>query len=261
MRWLQTTFAAYGRAAKAALTAFVRGPAALVGLVVAQLLVFAVSVLVGKANLGIVGGFIIGIISIGAAGSYLSLVEQALDGRRGVPWTAIQESVGTYFNDVMNVAFIFFIVDMLVGRLLPGPALLLLWLAIFILFNPVPELIINQRSFGGIETLRSAFRWVKKNGIEWFLPHFLIGGALVVVAPASTFFLLTAFGPRFGFVEGLAVIGPLLTALQRGWDLRTLLLAVLIPASIHLGMLFRCALFRELDSGGRRARAWQARFK
>jgi len=262
---VRSTLELYGRAARKAGEALVRSPAALVSLVASQLVFFAVSTLVDRANLGLAGGFIIALAAAACVGSYLHMVDRALSGRKGAGFGDLQESLGRYLWDTLNVMFIFFLVDLVLGFILPWPLLLALWMAIFVLFNPVPELIYQGRGSmgiaGGLETLKEALRWVRKNALEWFLPQVLIAVAVALAGIDSLLAFLQAFGPRFGFVESLTTVVPLLDAMHVGWSAEIVTKAILVPLLTHAMMLFRGALFLELDGSSRRTRAWQDRFR
>lgn len=269
MSVIRSTLELYGRAAKTAGRALVGSPAALVGLVVAQLAFFAVAVLVSRAGLGLLGGFIIALVAAACVGAYLALVRGALTARKGIGFGAIQDSLGAHFGDVINIMFLFFIFDLLtmpVFSALPVLAVLA-WLLISVLFNPVPELIWTGRGsggmgfFGGLEVLKEALAWVKKHGLEWFAPQIVVGIAVAFVGHDSLLAFLQSFGPRFGFVESFSNVVPLVEAVATGFDAEVLLRAVLTPLLTHFMMLFRGALFQELDGSSRRSREWQARFR
>lgn len=255
---VRATLALYLRALQRAARALVKAPVSLVGLLVAQgaLLVTAIV----ASPLGIIGGFIVGFVAAAASGAYLSLVEASLQAPSSLGWSALRTSIGRYLWDVINVMFIFWIASLFVTELLSPTLQTLLWLVVFLLFNPVPEMIYRRGSTGGIETLSAAFRWIQGNWPEWFFPHALVGLAIWLVQPSAVLTYLQAFGPRFGFIQGVSAVQSFLALAAGGlFSPRLVAMALLVPVGTHGFMLFRGALYDELNRASRRARAWQAR--
>ena len=253
MDFIRATLSLYEQAAREAVAALFRAPIALAGLVVVQVVLLAAAVLFSP--LGLAGGFIVGLLAAGCVGSYLYMVELALE-KRPMGWEVIRESAGHYLWDVISVLFIFWMGELALQMLQINERLItVLWLVVFVLFNPVPEMIYQSqhRSMG---LLGEAYRWSTENGPEWFGPQIALGLVIYLLAPGMVLPFLQAFGPRFGFVEGGMVVQ---MALAGGLNPFALVLAAVLGVVIHMVMLFRGALYKALGSSSRRARAWKQR--
>ncbi len=224
-------------------------PAAL-SLLVYPLLLFPASLL--AAQLGIVGGFLIGFVVAACWSSYLELISQAVSGARfRLDFEEFKRTFGARFWDVISVMFAFWLISLVSGLLTQGshgPALSgVIGFAIAFFFNVVPELLYqgNSRSFA---LLQDSARFVMEHPVAWFTPNLVFatlalwaGGALSVQHPVE---LLIVFGQTFS--SPLAVAG--LFARINPWFFPLAL------ALVHFVMLFRGVLFRELSSGGGNAR-------
>lgn len=242
---VQTTLQIYKRALQKAAKTFVSAPVALVGLVASQLAIGAFSFLISAtlgAWLGPAGGFVAGlmtaVVSAVCTGAYLHVLENVLAEPKSVGFSTLADSLGVYARELLNVMFIIFIASMLAGLVL-GPLASLVWLAVLLLCNPAPEIIYARRSVpeSGLDTLRQAFEWTKTNGVEWLIPNIAI------------FAVYLAAG---GAVSSIVASGA-------GWEASLLASATLALVFGHFVMLFRGALFKELDGSSRRSRAWKAR--
>jgi hypothetical protein len=256
---ITATLDAYRAALTTTLAALRRAPLALAALVLGQAAILFVAVLVSP--LGLLGGFVVGILAAAITGTYLSLIEQALGAQRPMAWSALRESFGDYLWEVISVLFFFWIAGWLLGGLGLGvQGEFLMWLAVTVLFNPVPELIYHRRGSRAVELLPKALSWVQQHGPEWFTPMVLLGLGVYLLEPSLMLGFVQAFGPRFGFMEGLHSVHLAVGVLTLGGGLKGLVLCVVVPVLTHTTMLFRGALFRELDGGSRRQRAWKAKF-
>jgi hypothetical protein len=210
------------------------------------------------APLGIVGGFAAGFTAAALISSYLSLLGQAVAGRK--PTLAdLKQSFRARLWDVVSVLFAFWIINMVLGMLVAGMgdkaimvrALVGLTMAVF--FNPVPELL-YQGSSRSFSLLADAARFVSKHGLEWLAPNLLIAAALLVPSGllrgspmgAHVLLLQSVFS-----IEGMA----LLIASVPLW------LMPIVALLIHWAMVFRGLLFGALIKGGIRrkdlADAWR----
>jgi hypothetical protein len=135
-----------------------------------------------------------------------------------------------------DVFFVYFIVSYLLGALVRGHqgAVLqvLLRYGSIILLNAAPEVIYQRGSYGGLETVQRAIRFLQANWIEWGIPNLLVVGA---------WYLLDEYPlPRLG------VLGDLLVEIASG-------------ALIHVVMVFRGHLFKALDGTSHRQRMYRYR--
>lgn len=230
MEWLTVTLALYrktfGRAARLTLDNwFVLGTLFVYSLVMTGAMLLA-------GMLGLLGGFLLSIVWAACAGSFLYLVEMIVRTSR-VSLDDFRRSFGAYLWDVVGVVFIFWIFFRLaVPALLTtpqGPAFILaIYLAIFVFFNAVPELIYLGH-FSALDLLRESYTFIGENWVEWFPAN--IAAAAVLYA-----------------VNALPAAGPL------GW-LQTAISALLL----YFVMVMRGLLFLELHGTSRRSRAFRHR--
>ncbi|MDP6933139.1 MAG: hypothetical protein QGG40_09490 [Myxococcota bacterium] len=258
---MRATVDLWARSMADAMKAFGRAPVALVGLLLAQtmvILAFELHGRIGDPGLQLAAGFGVALLAAGCVGTYLDLVRIALDSSRAVGWAVLRESMGMYLWDVINIMFLFWIGELLIVWVLSGQQWLgLVWMVVFVLFNPTPELIC-QGHHRSIQLLGEAYQWVLRNGPEWFLPHVALGAGVYALSPSLVIPFLQSFGPRFHFVEAGWAVQLALAGGMNAWALGMGLGAAIV---IHVTMLFRGALFRNLGVDSRRSRAWKARLK
>jgi len=182
--------------------------------------------------LGLIGGFLISLVWAACVGSFLYLVEMMVRTTR-VSLDDFQRSFGAYLWDVIGVAFIFWIfftfATPILASLPQGRVILLCAnLAIFVLFNAVPELIYLGH-FSSVALLQESYNFIAENWIEWF-PANIIAAVLIYL------------------VETLPLGGALAWA-------QTAVMALLI----YFTMVMRGLLFLELHGTSRRGRAFRHR--
>jgi hypothetical protein len=132
--------------------------------------------------LGIAGGFLLTLIKAACLGSLLYLVEMIIRTSK-VTLDDFRRSFGPYLWDVVGIMFLFWIVGLLRPAFLQLPQgeviLLFVYLAIFVLFNAVPELIyMGHCSAAGL--LSESYEFIAENWIEWF-PATLLAVAVMAV--------------------------------------------------------------------------------
>lgn len=248
------TLKVYRDAAVDASRAFARSAWALLALA----LCFPLLVVVGTAvsPLGIVGGLIVGLLTAAAAGTYLATLQDALAARRSMGPQVLRANLARYTWDIVGVLFPLWVLDLALSfARAPYALVFAVGVGVALAFNPVPEMIGRARS-GGMDLLGEAGRFMLNSGVEWLLPQLVLLGLVWVVVPGHALELLGLFGPRFGFVAAgsLAFVGA-------GGGAVAWAVGIVLVAVVHLAMLFRGALYERLSSGGRRARAWQERFR
>lgn len=192
------------------------------------------------APLGIFGGIILYIFECGLLSSYLYFINEIM--RYGkFDFGHLRFSLGSYFSKVMGVLFIFWIANLFLSVLLNGLSavigMLAFWimfainLAIFILLNPVPE-IIYHKAYNEVESIKASFAFIKENAINWLVPNLLLAALIYFV----------------GMKAGGALPGTL-SAGNFGLAMQAILGAVLTPI-----MVFRGYLFETLSTSSRRKR-------
>ena len=254
MKLLTATLRLYKEAFLDAGRAMPRSWPAMLGLTIYSVVLVAAGILV--APLGFAGGFILALVQCAVVGSYLAMIEVGITERRGIELSEIQDSLGTYLNDVLSVLWIFFLAQIVVLWVLN---LYQVWLALmlvsFFVFNPVPELIYQGNS-RGLELLKDAGRYIRRSWLEWFPPQLALLVVLGIVLPQQRSFLLQSFGPGFGFMDIGNLFFSQLAARQIP-PLQDIAAYIGTVAAVHFLLLFRGYLFKATNKGGRRLRAWQ----
>ena len=263
---VSATLRLYRDALSATVRSLARGWMAIIAVIVfAGLMVVAGQL---AAPLGFVGGFILGAVNALVIGATLSLIQQAIFDTRPMTIQDIWDSVGRYFWDVIGVGFVLWVPMLLLERGMAanpqGPLIgAAIFLLLFILLNPAPEVIYQVRHESPLDVLRESYEFVVENWIEWFLP------LAVILAPLglSFFFGLTSRlgrGAGLDFFQILALPFMLLTVWlgylgipsESGW----LLLMILTPPAAVAMLLFRGHLFAALRGSSRRQRMFRQRF-
>jgi hypothetical protein len=230
MDWLVATMRLYGsvtrRAARVAVTNWPVGLSVFVYLAAMSItLPFAMM-------LGLLGGFIVGLVWAACIASFLFLVERLVRHGR-VTLGELPASFTPYLSDVIGVMFVLWMARMLLSMaLMTNPQGLLITLVaqlfIFVFFNAVPELIyLGHHS--SLELLGESYQFISDNWIEWFPPTLLAGAILVVLMEMP--------------LAGAAVVVK--------W--------ALVGSFVYFVMVLRGFLFEELQGSTRRSRAFRYR--
>ena len=187
--------------------------------------------------LGILGGFLLGLVSQACISSGLYLVKNIVDSGK-TDFNDFTRGFTVYLWDLITISFILWIPMRLAGMALAtvpnGPIIYFcIQIALYILLNPVPELIYQSRT-SGLELLGASYNFIVENWIEWLIPNILlaIGGYALLRLFESLFFGLPAFVQLFLDSFGL---GLFLTYM----------------------MTFRGFLFAELHGTTRRSRIYR----
>ncbi len=229
MEWLVVTLQIYRKVfARAASLAAKNWP------VLGTLFVYGAIRLVAAQFLlpfGMAGGLMLSLVNAACLGSFLYLVEMIVRTSK-VTLEDFRRSFGPYLMDVVGIMFLFWIFSLLAPAIAQVPEgdviLSCAYIAIFVLFNAVPELIyMGHYSAGAL--LSESYQFIAENWIEWF-PATLIAVALMI---------LTAWLP----VRGAAVY------------MREAVMALLV----YFTMVMRGLLFIELHGSTHRGRAFKHR--
>jgi hypothetical protein len=187
--------------------------------------------------LGILGGFLLGLVSQACISSGLYLVKNIIDSGK-TDFNDFARGFTVYLWDLITISFILWIPMRLAGMALAtvpnGPLIYFcIQIALYILLNPVPELIYQSRT-SGLELLGASYNFIVENWIEWLIPNILlaIGGYALLRLFESLLFGLPAFIQLFLYSFGL---GLFLTYM----------------------MTFRGFLFAELHGTTRRSRIYR----
>lgn len=224
----------YARAFVDALAAIGRNLWTLVlpmGLVVAFL---ALGLLVGP--LGIAGGFILALARSALFSVYTYFLGEIVAKNR-VGLADLKTSLGAYFWTWVNLFFVLWIIDLVLGPMSVTPDGQRLRQVIsmmeLVILNAAPEIIYSKRTAGGLDTIQRSFAFLQEAWIEWFIPNALI--------------LAVAWFVMNGTIPLLQLPLPFLTV------------PVVGGALLHVVMVYRGFLFQLLDGTTHRQRMF--RFK
>jgi hypothetical protein len=187
--------------------------------------------------LGIIGGLVMGVVLAACASSGLYLIENVVRMNKAT-LQDFTRGFSVYLWDILTIAFIFWIPMRLLAQVAfttpNGPLFYFgVQILLYVIFNPVPELIYQGR-VSGLALLSASYQFIVENWIEWLLPNLLVGavGYLLsnlvdqLVAPMPFFLQYFLVGAAFGLF---------LTFL----------------------MIFRGLLFSELNGTTRRSRVYR----
>ena len=265
------TLALYRNAFRKTGQSLVRGWLAMVAVVGFGALLMLASQI--ASPLGMVGGFLLGAVNALLVGATLSLIEQSISHAKALTFRDILGSFGQYFWAVIGVGFILWLPLMALdltmetnpyGQLLSYAVFLL----IFLLLNPAPEIIYQVRHDSPLEVLKTSYEFVLENWIEWFLPFALILIPLIL-SPTGlrSFFSLSS---RVGRGAGLdfsqllvlpfTILGGWLDYLGIPSSISWYLGLLLTPPLAVAMLLFRGHLFASLHGVSRRQRRFVSPF-
>jgi hypothetical protein len=201
--------------------------------------VFAYSAIMSVAGtfamlLGIVGGFLLGLVWAACVGSFLYLVEMMVRTSK-VTLEDFRRSFSAYLWDVVGIMFVFwvfFTVATPAIAQLPRGFLILLFVQIagFVVFNAVPELIYLGH-YSSLALLRESYAFIAANWIEWFPANVIAAGILYAIASVP--------------LVGIAAY------LQTG----------VLGLVVYFTMVLRGLLFIELHDSTHRSRAFKYRME
>lgn len=254
LRSLRTTFQIYYRAAADASRGCIKNYMIFPGIVLlgtGYLILGSILRPMAFGATSIVFGIIIALAGIAALSFYYSWVASTIN-RQSLKFKELWEFDYSTFSAIINVAFIFFIVNFVAQQLTQGiDAKWLTYgikLIIVIVFNAIPEVILCQKQ-EGIQALTSAASFTKENWIEWFTPLLIVLLPVLYLEPNMALILLSNSNPllpAFVIVEQNLALGSYTTV-----HLPTLLAAFI---AFNWFSLFRASLFQELSGSSKRKR-------
>lgn len=210
-------------------------------------------------NLGFAGGFLVFLAIAACASSFLTVIGEAVAHGR-VRFEELGQTFGQFFSRLITVFFMFWIVKLLLGMIVstnPNMMWLVIFVntAIFIVFNPIPELIYQGRS-DGMALLEDAVQFTRDNLIEWWIPMAIVLAPFFLIDTQVGFLVMAKLGVQNGLELVIGLVAPWIplsgTAL-------TLVATTLASILIVWVMLFRGFLFRALHESGRRQRVFSSR--
>ncbi len=263
MPQLRAALTLYTNAAKSALSGFGGTLLSLAVLVVGALCLVAVEMLFLEpmgAN-SLMAGISRSVVGALFVSTYLSLINMWVQAKRSTLFRHLRSHAGSLLMPFIYTLFFFWMVQLASG-FIPHPMAWLFIVVSGVMVNPAPEVVYQERS-EGFGTLQQAAQFMSQNWPEWLVIQVpfvgLLAGWSVIarfsLSPESLGGLWLDSGPRF---EILHVASIYLKEGLRGGVLAPLM-GLLLLALVHVWMLFRGHVFRELSKGNRRLRAWQSR--
>lgn len=249
--FLKATAAMYKDCVVNSFNAVVTNWVILPGIIASVMLFLFVATLV--APLGMLGGFIIGMLGCYLLSQYYSWLARSLSKER-ISFKSLIEFNYGIFSATLSAAFMLWIIHWLIGGMgqgIQGAGLYIAMfnLGIFLLLNPLPE-VAYIRGDQDLSALQSAFTFVKNNWIEWFAPALLIFAIVIGMQTDDILQVFAASNPLYPFYpvfSGLLQTGKIT-------DYGSLAFALVF---CHWLMLFRAELFQALETGSRRARIYK----
>jgi len=203
-------------------------------------------------HLGMIGGFVFGLISAMCTSSYVFFLAGVVNGQRMLP-TDLAESWRPYLSPVITILFFLFLVRMTLSLALPPVAAsqdvaFIVTLILLVILNPIPEVIYLGRS-DGFGILQESVDFLRENWLEWFLPLALLTifslGFPLPVSPLQVGQLGFPFMSTIGLLSG---------------SIENILWSILGVFLLFALMVFRGLLFRALFGSSRRQRIYRSRF-
>jgi hypothetical protein len=187
--------------------------------------------------LGILGGFLLGLASQACLSSGLHLIKNMIASGKA-DFIDFLNGFTAYLWELLTIAFLLWIPLRLAGMALisvPNGDLIyfMIQTALYILLNPVPELIYQTRT-SGLELLSASYNFIVENWLEWLVPNILI--------TIAGFFLMRLL---YGVVWALPFF------------VQWFAIAFAFGLFLTYFMTFRGFLFAELYGTTRRSRAYR----
>lgn len=259
MSLLQATLALYRDAGTDTLKALPRSGVALLFLLLGGAFELVLGSMLGGA--GMAGGFVLGLVDAFLTGWYLALLHVLVMQSRRLRMDDLQEHMGQLFFEVITIGFVFGIPRLILAFTAPQIVLPYV-LIVALLFNPIPEMIYQERA-DAMSLIGRSMAFMRDNWPEWMVGHALVFGLLGLGLQALTGagmlvlpLVFGLYGPWMEFM-GLGTLGLGLLGLG---PVGVTIAAFLIVGS-HAVMVFRGALYKRLSRSSRRSRAWQSQIR
>jgi hypothetical protein len=189
------------------------------------------------APLGLVGGLLFSLASQACVSSGLFLIKNMVASNKA-DFNDFLNGFTVYLWELLGIVFILWIPLRLLAMALatvPNGDLIyfLIKLAIYVLLNPVPEIIYQTRA-SGIELISSSYNFIVENWIEWLIPNILL--------LAVGYLLLELIEPLIFGLPGFAAL---------------FVYAFAVGLGLTYFMTFRGFLFAQLQGTTRRSRLYR----
>lgn len=205
------------------------------------------------APLGILGGFINGLLLLSILTYYYSWIKASVDKQSLTPSNMLEFDSALFFQ-LMSIGFIFWITEaLLLEPMVASSKNIGLYagikLLVFFLFNCVVE-VAYIRGMESVTALQYSLKFVKETWIEWFLPMALIISPALISFPVG---VLYSFARTDVMAPGMVVLETWRTFTLLDYNMIFEIVALVL---VHLYTLFRGFLFQSLDSGKHLRKSW-----
>lgn len=206
------------------------------------------------APFGPAGGILVGFIHAVLLSMYYLWLSESISRNKLTFKDLLQFDYGL-FSNVIGVAFIIWIMEYMLATLLKGQnqdwILACFELGILLIFNAIPEVVYIQRN-DSLNALAETYRFIQRNWIEWFIPFVLLLAPIIYLSPIYILIDLASISP---FVPAISlIIVPMFVF--PSFQYLALMIGIIL---MNWFMIFRGHLFRELESGSRRQRAFKSK--
>jgi hypothetical protein len=189
--------------------------------------------------IGMIGGLLFSLASQACVSSGLFLVKNLVDSNKA-DFNDFLNGFTVYLWELLGIAFILWIpLRVLAAGLAttPNGALIyfLIKLLLYILLNPVPELIYQTRA-AALELISASYNFIVENWIEWLIPN--------IILFAAGYLLLQLIEPLLLGLPGFVAL---------------FLYGLLAGLGLTYFMTFRGFLFAQLNGTTRRSRLYRYR--
>ena len=189
------------------------------------------------APLGIIGGLVLGVATQACISSGLYLIKNIVEsGRADIK--DFTNGFTVYLWELLGIAFMIWIPMRVLAMALassPNGGLIfaLVQIVLYILLNPLPELVYQTRS-SGVALISESYNFIVENWLEWFLPN--------IVLTVAGYLILQVFAAITTGLPGVVQV---------------FITAVGIGLYLSYFMIVRGFLFAELYGSTRRSRAYR----
>ncbi len=228
-------------------------PASIVFVTVSSV-IFKILLSIGAGSSGFsVGGFLAGMFGILSLSVIYNWIKIVASGQK-FNLKHIKDFDISFFDSILNVAFILFIVNLLLGSFSNNnkTILIIVNFLIVILCNPIVETIILKET-RGIESFSQSFDFIIKNWIEWFIPQIFVLLPLILLSPKSILII-------FGVSDILIPSGITFNGLHVTFNSYNMPPYISIFFAFFISLffvMFRMHLYKELDETTRRSRSFK----
>lgn len=215
----------------------------LIGSIALAALIIAVRSIFG--SMGIAGGMVVGMAQVAILSLHYSWLAATVEREKLTIRSLTEFDYGMFFT-VISVAFIFFLIEFIVGSLVQGldrTIPILLGFGLVVIFNAIPEVIIVER-IESMPALGRAAEFTREHALEWFLPLVILLLPALLLSYELVLVTVATIDPLSPALIVPLAVDALVRQIGVGAALLTLPLTVVVA---NWYMLFRINLFKRLS--------------